>query len=88
MCPKSILTVRDLIQLAESTRDVVFGFLARRFEEHLTRFAKLNQLAQIHIRRVIRATCRLLHVMSHDDNRVIFFEFGNQLFDFGCRDRV
>jgi hypothetical protein len=27
--------------------------LARWLEEHLTRFAKLNQLTQIHIRRVI-----------------------------------
>src|SRR6476469_4853470 len=59
----------------EPARDVVLGFLALRFEEDVFRDAELHQIAEVHVRGVITATCRLLHVVGDDDHGVIVFQF-------------
>src|SRR6185437_3610944 len=49
---------------------------------------ELDQLAEIHERRVVRAARRLLHVVRDDGDAVIGFELGDQFFDSLGRDRV
>src|SRR5574343_1303058 len=73
---------------AETAGNVVFGFLAHRFEEHLFSRAKLHQIAQIHIGGVVAAARGLLHVVGHDDHGVIALELHEQLFDLGGGNRI
>src|SRR5678815_1456816 len=65
---------RFIVPSALSTElagDVVFGFLARWPAENLLGAVDLDQLAEIEERREVRAARRLLHVVSHDDDRVV-----------------
>ena len=51
----------------EAAGDVVFRFLAGRFDEDLIGFTELHQLAQVHVGGVVRATRSLLQ--SHHDDK-------------------
>src|SRR3982750_4907706 len=52
--------------LSEATGDVVLGLLLRRLREEDLGRAELDQLAEIHESREIRAARGLLHVVRHD----------------------
>ena len=52
------------------------------------RVAKLNQLAQIHECGVLGNASSLLHAVTDDNDRVVFLEFVNQLFNAGGGNRV
>src|SRR5579875_2335797 len=49
---------------------------------------ELDQLPQVHERRVVRAACGLLHIVRYDHNAIVRLEVGNQLLDALRRDRV
>src|SRR6185295_5321857 len=49
---------------------------------------ELDQLAKPEKCREIRNACRLLHVVSHDDDRVFLAKVRNQLFNLLSRDRI
>src|SRR5690242_4179265 len=66
---------------SESSGDVVLGVFLRGLGEHLGRRPELHQIAKIHVRGVVGATCGLLHVVRDDDDRVVGLELVDQLFD-------
>src|SRR5690625_2228253 len=73
-------------KLTKTTRNIVFGFLATWVYKYLDCLAKLNELTQIHICSVIRAACRLLHIMRHNHHGVTALEPCDGLFHHGCCD--
>src|SRR5574343_954496 len=73
---------------AETAGNVVFGFLALGLEEDFFGLAKLHQLAQVHVSRVITAARSLLHVVRDDQNGHLVLDFGDQLFNGACGNRV
>ena len=75
-------------QLAKASGNVVFGFFALGLEKHLLGGAKFNQIAQLHVRGEIAAAGGLLHIVGHNDYRVVIFQLDDQFFDFAGGDRV
>src|SRR5437762_1845401 len=67
--------------LPEPARDVVLGPLVARVREERARHAELDELAQEHEARVVGHAGRLLHVVSHDDDRVAVLQLEHQLLD-------
>src|SRR3954454_22451469 len=65
----------------EAPGDVVLGFLAPGLEEELVRVPELDQLAEIHVGGVVGDARRLLHVMGHDGNRIVFLQLEDELLD-------
>jgi len=53
--------------------NIIFGLFFGGFGEQIVRVTELNQLAQVHKRRVVRTTRSLLHVVGHDHDGVILF---------------
>src|ERR1035437_5616297 len=84
----STMAFIPFIQLTESSRDVVFGFLPLGLEEHLFGGTKFHQIPEVHIGRVVAATRRLLHVVRDDDHGVIALELDNQFLHLGGRNRI
>src|SRR4051812_46020379 len=77
----SVMTARSWIGSAEPAGYVIFGFLARRLNEQGVGGAEFDQFTQIHISSVVRHAGRLLHVVRHDDHRVVGLELIHQFFD-------
>src|SRR6266849_2241789 len=75
-------------RLAESASDVIFSFLLLWGGEEFIRFTKFYQPTQIHESREIGDSGGLLHVVSHDHDRVALLEFMDQFFDFGRGDGI
>src|SRR4030042_4684893 len=50
----------------------------------LIRPIELDDLSQIHERRIIRDTCSLLHIVSNNDNGHLFFELPDEFFNLCC----
>src|SRR5215216_4152597 len=80
--------IRSWPTLSEAAGDVILGLLASRLQEDLVGRAELDELAEIHVRRVVGHACRLLHIVGHDGDRVITLELAQQLLDLRGRDRV
>src|ERR1041384_6710157 len=55
---------------AETAGDVILGPLFARGSEYLVRSVEFDQLTEIHERGKVRDPRRLLHIMSHQDDRV------------------
>ena len=66
---------------AESASDVIFCFALLWISEELCRRAHLDELSFEEEGRLIRHAGRLLHVVRHDDNRVVVLELEDQVFD-------
>src|SRR4249919_1923300 len=66
---------------AESARHVIFGQLLAGGGEQRRRRTRLNEAAQPEERRDVRHASGLLHVVGHDDDRVVALKFVDQLFD-------
>src|SRR6266404_7396388 len=73
---------------AEPAGDVVFGASYPRLGEDRLGLVDLDELAEIHEGRVVRAPRRLLHVVGDDDDAVISLQFADQLLDTLRRDRI
>src|SRR5258706_7491311 len=76
------------LRSAEAAADVVFGRADARLHEDLAGLAELDQLAEVHEGRVVRNAGGLLHVVSHDHDRVALLQLLHQLLDLLRRDRV
>src|SRR6476619_7506771 len=72
----------------EPTGDVILGLLLEGVGKDRVGAAVLDQIAQVHESRVVGNAGRLLHVVGHDYDRVVAFEFGDQLFDATGGDRI
>src|SRR3954468_8660092 len=57
-------------ELSESPRHIIFGQLLGRIREDALGWCVLDELAQPEKRGSIRHSCRLLHVVRHDHNRI------------------
>ena len=57
---------------SKSSADVIFGLLFVRLREQLAGGIVLDEAAQVEKGRPVRDAAGLLHVMSHDDDRVLF----------------
>src|SRR3990172_11795016 len=85
-------------RLSEAARNVVFRALVARFGEDLAGLSELHQNSPtsggllvnlcVEESRLIGDPGRLLHVVSHDDDGVVFFQFLHQVFYADCCDRV
>lgn len=67
--------------LTESTGDVVLSGFNLRVEEHLFGVVIFDQLAQVEEGCLVGYPCRLLHIVSNDDDRILSFERVYQIFD-------
>src|SRR5205814_2297615 len=74
--------------LSEPTRDVLFRHLSPRAREQPLGDIILDHLPREHERRVLRDARGLLHVVRHDDERVLRFQLHDQLLDPCGRRRV
>src|SRR5437867_1382438 len=72
----------------ESSGHVIFGLFLRRVGEDLARRIELDQLTQIEKGRVIGDARGLLHVVGHDNDGELFFQFEDQVLDLGRVNRV
>src|SRR5271166_1754404 len=88
MCSEAMANLSAYVDSAEPAGDVVFGMLLSRVGEDALGFVELDQFPEIHERGIIRAACRLLHVVGNDGDTVVGFQLGNQLFDALGRERV
>lgn len=68
--------------LSEFSGDIIMCFLMIRLRKYFARIAPLHQFAHIEKRGLIRDPRSLLHVMSHNDDCILFFQCQNQLFYF------
>src|SRR5215470_19306874 len=68
----------------EATGDVVFGLFFTGVSEDFHRWPELDEFAQVKERREIGNAARLLHVVSHNHNRVLHFKSLDQFLDL-CR---
>src|SRR5438477_246139 len=75
-------------RLSKPSRDVILGLSHRGSREDLLCFVELHELSVQEETGFIRYACSLLHVMSHDDNRVVLLQIVDQFLDFGRRDRI
>ena len=57
--------------LAKVPRNVIFGHLHVRRSENLRCLVKFNDLSQIKEGRIVTATRSLLHIMRHNNDRVL-----------------
>src|SRR5262249_15221451 len=73
---------------AEATRYVVFGLLLLRLDKHFVGHSEFHHFPQIHIGSVIRNARGLLHVVGHDDDRVIVLQLVHELLDPAVGDRI
>src|SRR5919197_3701686 len=74
--------------LPELAGNVVLRALVVRRGEHLLRRADLDKLAEPEERRAVGDASRLLHVVGHDDDRVLALELVDELLDLQRGDRV
>src|SRR6185369_15305855 len=82
------LSVIKASSSAETAGDVVLGVFLARLHEEIRRRAELDQVTEIHVGGVVGAARRLLHVVSHDDHRVVALELVDELLDLAGGDRV
>src|SRR5438874_13119038 len=87
MCPKYV-SASWLPFSAEPARDVILGLSLRWIGKDPRRVTELDQSTEVKESRVVGAAPRLLHVMSHDHDRVIAFQESDEFFNFGGRDRI
>src|SRR5258708_10341457 len=73
---------------AEPAGDVVFGLFLLRLDENLVGHAEFNHFSEIHIRRIVRNACGLLHVMRDDHDRIVVLQLVHELLDATRRDRI
>ena len=81
---------RASLWLTESTRDVVLSLFLGRICEQLTGLPNLDEAPGAEEGGDFADARRLLHIMRHDDDGVILFEFKDQIFrcEPSMRDRV
>src|SRR5687767_14912392 len=73
---------------AITASDVVFRRLLRGVRKDLRGFVELDQLAEIHERRVVADARGLLHVVRDDQHRQLVAQRGDQLLDLRGLDRL
>src|SRR5262249_4597847 len=74
--------------LSKPPRDVVLrSLIVGRSEDDLSG-SELDKRPQIHEGGEIRDAGRLLHVVRHDDDRIVALELVDQLLDLGSRDGI
>ena len=88
MTGASGIWISALLPSAEPPRNVVLGLLLDRVDEDLLGVAVLDQLAQVEEGGVVRDSRGLLHVVGHDDLRVLGLEVLHQFLDAHRGDRV
>ena len=81
MC--SILAV-----LTKPAGDVILSALVSRFHKNLRSRRKFDQLAEIHVSRMLRYAGCLLHVVGNDDDGVVAAQLADQLFNARRRDWI
>src|SRR5262252_4510685 len=74
--------------LTEPPGDVVLGDLLPGVGENLFRSVMLDESAEHEEGRVLRNARRLLHVVGHDDDRIVAFQLVDELLDLLRCDRV
>src|SRR4051812_12521192 len=84
----SLAMADDSCDSAEPAGDVGLGTLVAGIGEDLLGDVELDKLAEIHEGGEVRDARRLLHVMRHDDDRVVLLQLVDQLLDLGGRDRI
>ena len=67
----------------ETARNVIFRLFLARAHEDGSGFIEFDELAQIHERGEVGYPRGLLHVVRHDGDGVIAFQFVDEFFDFG-----
>src|SRR5476651_1509165 len=72
----------------ETSGDVVLRAAVFRICENESRRIKFDHFTKIHERREIGYARRLLHVVRDDHNRIVVFQFVDQLFDLCGGDRI
>ena len=70
---------------AEAARDVILGSLILGIEEQFLGASVLDKITQKEECRPVRDAACLLHVVRHDDYRILLLEFVKQSLDLGCR---
>src|SRR4051794_31048234 len=78
----------DRCSSAEPAGDVGLGALVVGVGEDLLGDVELDEVAEIHEGGEVGDARRLLHVVGHDDDRVVLLQLVDQLLDLGGRDRV
>ena len=68
--------------LSESPGYIIFRLFLIRRREYLPGFSMFNQFAKIKEGSIIANPGRLLHVVGHDGDGVVTFQFDDQLFNF------
>src|SRR5215472_7316611 len=81
-------TVRRRPTSAEPTGDVVLGEAVARVGEQAIGLTDLDQLAEMEVRRALRHTCRLLHGVGDDHDRVGLAQLIDQVLDARGGDRI
>ena len=71
-------------QSPEPSGDVILCALLLRHLEDLLRLPELNHLAKQEERGEIRHTCRLLHVVRNNYDRVVVLQRVDQILDLRC----
>src|SRR5204863_1696136 len=86
VCPLACCMV--LLRSAVPAGDIVLRARLARVGEDLRRLAVLDQLTKMEKGRPLRHTCRLLHVVGDDGDRIAAAQLVDQLLDLGGGDRI
>jgi hypothetical protein len=73
--------VIHVFTLTKAPSDVIFGLFLVGLSENFLGGTEFNHIPLVKERRVIRDARRLLHIMSHDRNRVVLLQLANEIFD-------
>src|SRR5438045_1298975 len=77
-----------LLRSAVAAGNIVLSARFARIGEDFRRFAIFDKLAEVEEGGALRDTRRLLHIVSHDRDRIAAAKLVNQLLDLGGGDRV
>src|SRR5262249_13647426 len=72
----------------KSASDVILGLLVLGLDEDRIGHVELDQLSEIHVRRVVGDPRSLLHIVRDDDYGEVLLQLVQQLLDLGRGDRV
>src|SRR5581483_10379829 len=82
------IPVETACALSKPARYVVFCSLVARRGEDFFRLIELNQLTKKKEAGIFRHSGRLLHIMRHNHDRVMFLELKDQFLDLACGDGI
>src|SRR5688572_23419163 len=75
-------------KLPKTSGNIIFRLFVFRLDENRVCDIKLDKLAEIHIRGVIRHTRGLLHIVGNDQNGNLILQIGDEFLDAGCSNWV